>query len=336
MHSTSYELKSNLKMHRIRFNYSLKNIGLPSHHQYQLRLIEKVESVVQRMRWKAHFFLGGDVKRVADNKFGLPSKHCALAVTEMKAFEDDIIKMVSNVKFRKVEEPFLNNVAEDLKKVNSSENILIFADKTKNIYETTCETYNKLMTENITKTYKLGNDSLTEDINAELKNIANKVSIADRVDMMAKKNAFITLKDHKDNFDSHPKCRLINPSKSELGKVSKAILDDINSKIRLILNVNQWKNTQSVIDWFQSIKNKPNHSFLSFVGLFILNKLSAKFGQENVSLYQDDGLLLLNGTAGRLADRARKDLHEIFHQLDLKITAEINNHIANLPISSLT
>ncbi len=72
------------------------------------------------------------------------------------------------------------------------------------------------------------------------------------------------------------------------------------------------------------------------VGLFILNKLSAKFGQENVSFYQDDGLLLLNGTAGRLADRARKDLHEIFHQLDLKITAEINNHIANLPISSLT
>ncbi len=65
------------------------------------------------------------------------------------------------------------------------------------------------------------------------------------------------------------------------------------------------------------------------VGLFILNKLSAKFGQENVGLYRDDGLLLLDGTGGRLADRARKDLHEIFHQLDLKITAEINNHNAN-------
>ena len=90
------------------------------------------------------------------------------------------------------------------------------------------------MTDNITKTYKLGNDNLTEDINSELKNIASNLSIADRVDTMAKRNAFITLKDHKDNFDSNPKCRLINPAKSELGKVSKVILDEINNKIRSI------------------------------------------------------------------------------------------------------
>jgi hypothetical protein len=37
-------------MHPIQFNYSLKNIGLPSKDQYRRRLIEKVESVVQRMR----------------------------------------------------------------------------------------------------------------------------------------------------------------------------------------------------------------------------------------------------------------------------------------------
>ena len=120
------------------------------------------------------------------------------------------------------------------------------------------------MTDNITKTYKLGNDNLTEDINSELKNIASNLSIADRVDTMAKRNAFITLKDHKDNFDSNPKCRLINPAKSELGKVSKVILDEINNKIRSILNVNQWKNSLSVIDWFRDINNKPNHTFLSF------------------------------------------------------------------------
>ncbi len=62
---------------------------------------------------------------------------------------------------------------------------------------------------------------LTEDIHAELKKIANKISIAGRVDAMARKNAFTTQKDRKDNFDSHPKCPLISPSKSELGKVSK-------------------------------------------------------------------------------------------------------------------
>ena len=31
-------------------------------------------------------------------------------------------------------------------------------------------------------------------------------------------SAYITLKDHKGNLISNPSCRLINPSKSELGK----------------------------------------------------------------------------------------------------------------------
>ena len=81
---------------------------------------------------------------------------------------------------------------------------------------------------------------------------------------LRQENAFISLKDHKDNFDSHPKCRLINLSKSELGRVSKVILVDINNKIRSILKVNQWRNSSSVIEWFKSINKKPNHTFISF------------------------------------------------------------------------
>ena len=65
------------------------------------------------------------------------------------------------------------------------------------------------------------------------KSITSELSIADRIDVMAQKDAFVTLKDHKDNLiASNPKCRLINPSKSELDKVSKVVLDRINSDIR--------------------------------------------------------------------------------------------------------
>lgn len=81
---------------------------------------------------------------------------------------------------------------------------------------------------------------------------------------MAQRNVYITVKDHKENFLSNLKCRLINPSKSELDKVSKVILDNINSKLRSILHLNQWKNSESVIDWFENITDKPNHTFLSF------------------------------------------------------------------------
>ena len=51
----SYWPNSSLMMKKIRFNYSLKNIPLPSPDSYRKRLIEKIERVIIRMRWKAHF-----------------------------------------------------------------------------------------------------------------------------------------------------------------------------------------------------------------------------------------------------------------------------------------
>ena len=53
------------------------------------------------------------------------------------------------------------------------------------------------------------------------------------------------------------------------------------------------------------------------VGLFILNELSITFGKDRVGLYRDDGLILLKGTRGRLADQTRKKLHHLFEQFDL-------------------
>ena len=47
-----------------------------------------------------------------------------------------------------------------------------------------------------------------------------------------------TLKDHKENFNVNPECRLINPAKSELGKVAKTIVENINS-VRGKLHCNQ-------------------------------------------------------------------------------------------------
>ena len=60
------------------------------------------------------------------------------------------------------------------------------------------------------------------------------------------------------------KYRLLNPTKSELGKISKHILQQISTNIRTALNVNQWQNTSEVIKWFQNIKNKKLHTFTVF------------------------------------------------------------------------
>ena len=48
---------------------------------------------------------------------------------------------------------------------------------------------------------------------------------------MQDSECYITVKDHKEDFPHKISCRLINPSKSDIGKLSKIILDKINSDV---------------------------------------------------------------------------------------------------------
>ena len=81
---------------------------------------------------------------------------------------------------------------------------------------------------------------------------------------MQESEAFVTIKDHKDNFPNSLSFRLINPSKSDKGKISKTILDKINQTIINKTKVNQWKNTSEVIKRFENITNKKHSSFINF------------------------------------------------------------------------
>ena len=47
-------------MGKIYFNYSLKTTPVPSRISYKIQLIDKIESVIKVMRWKAHFFLSNN------------------------------------------------------------------------------------------------------------------------------------------------------------------------------------------------------------------------------------------------------------------------------------
>ena len=72
-----------------------------------------------------------------------------------------------------------------------------------------------------------------------LKHVSKKFEIVDKVEKLKKREAFISLKYHKKNFDNSPRCRLINPAKSDSGTLSKTILDRINSELRNVLKLNQ-------------------------------------------------------------------------------------------------
>ena len=101
-------------------------------------------------------------------------------------------------------------------------------------------------------------------MDTEDKKLAKELDIEDRVHRTKENEAFITIKDHKENFRNNTKCRLINPTKPELGKVSKKILEKKIVEIKEKTKLTQFKNTSSVLKWFQGLKQKHKLNFIQF------------------------------------------------------------------------
>lgn len=122
----------------------------------------------------------------------------------------------------------------DVACIKLSQSAFVHADKTRNLYELRKDQYEKLLTENITRHHKPADEGAFDEIKTEVREIANKHRVTDRMDAMAKREAFLTLKDHKENFEAKLLCRLINPAKTEM---SKRVLNSINRRLGKKLNV---------------------------------------------------------------------------------------------------
>ena len=138
---------------------------------------------------------------------------------------------------------------------------------------------------------------------------------------MQETKACTTIKDHKD-FPNKIFCCLINPSKSNIGKISKVILDKINNIVQSRTSVNQCKDTLSVIEWFINIKNKEISSFFLFdIESFYpsisedLFKSSIQFAKKSIDISdynlslinQAQQTLLLHKNATRVKKEGNKD-----------------------------
>ena len=84
--------------------------------------------------------------------------------------------------------------------------VFVPADKTKNVYRMVRAQYERLIRENVTKPYKVAGEDVYDEVDKEARVIANGLGIADTVDAMAKRESFLTLKDHKDNFENNLPC----------------------------------------------------------------------------------------------------------------------------------
>ena len=200
----------------------------------------------------------------AKETFGFNTTNYPPPIKELEKFERKLLSIIENVHFKNHNSEFQNDLSQDLRKITRDEKLLVTADKTTNFYRLDAPRYNTLLDTAITKTYKKASTQATNSIVSDEKKIAKSLDIDNRVDSLVTKDSFITLKDHKPNFLNNPTCRLINPSKSEIGIISKQILQRINSNIVKSTNINQWKNTDAVIKWFSNIPNKSTRSFVCF------------------------------------------------------------------------
>lgn len=230
-------------------------------------MLSKLEQFIKRLRWKAFFF---DKKSETDNtseqvdSYGFKTEKSPPQHKDLLAFENDLYQLIRNLKFRKLFNTFQDKLSHDVKNINSSTRMLVPADKTTNLYKVEVDDYRKLLKDNIVANYQKTNDGIVSSIDNEAKQIAHSLKLDDRIERYTERKAFITLKDHKTNFANNPKCRLINPAKSEIGKISKSHLDRINRTIRSNTNLCQWRNTSAVIEWFNALPQKRNSKFIKF------------------------------------------------------------------------
>ena len=94
--------------------------------------------------------------------------------------------------------------------------------------------------------------NLEVDLKWEAKPFAYKLKLTDRIEKFYIKNCFITLNYHESDFRIKPECRLINPSKTQMGKITNVILKDICETLRIVLNINLLHSNE---DWIKLFKN---------------------------------------------------------------------------------
>ena len=268
--------------------------------------MDKIEQVIKRMRWKTFFYINPSRENM-QQIYGLKTLNCPPKIKEMVLFERDLWDLVNKIKFRKVSSNFQNQLKEDIKAIKKSKKIFVFADKTSNIYQIEKDEYSKLTTDASTSAYKKVSDKISNKVNADGKKIIENKAVVNRMFVNGSNSCFITLKDHKPNFLNNPKVRLINPAKNELGRISKSILDRINTSLRNLIKVNQWKDIREVIEWFKNITNKQEHKFIVFdikefyptITKDLLTKC-LKFAEEKVQISNDDKKIIYHARTSLL------------------------------------
>ncbi len=250
-------------MQKQHLNVSLKNILIPPRKTYFKKLLNKTNDFVKRLRWRAFHYENRPSNPNAE-KFGFKTYRCPSSNPLLDPFENELYEMIRNIKFRKINNNFQNNLKTTMNNLKHNGKLNVHSDKTGNLYQLEPETYTRLLEREIQKDYRKTRDVTLHDINREGYNITSELELHDRTEPLLPKCPYFTLKHHKPDFDNRPSIRLINPTKSDIGRISKKILDRIIPVLKDNIQLPLWKDTFAVIDWFRDIPDKSALKFVQF------------------------------------------------------------------------
>ena len=174
-------------MEKLNYDYSLKYMPTPGEKSYKLRLLEMIEIFIQKMRCRTIIFINNNKKAAQDYKqgfsYGLKNGRSPPQVKDLIQFEDNLVRIVKQLKFCKVVNNFQKILREHMKEVQTSKKAVTPADKTSNMYKLNKNEYQNLLRNAITRTYKKASESIGTKINKEGITFAKQADILDKVEI---------------------------------------------------------------------------------------------------------------------------------------------------------
>ena len=141
-------------MEPVNLGYSTKNIPIAKPTEYLKCLIDKTDSFLRRVRWKAYHFLN-PTEHSTTKTYGFPTTKSPPPIKELNEFEDKMLKLIQNIEFKKDKCQFHKQLSQDTSKIKADAKMYIPADKTTNYYRLNTDSYNQLINTAITKSYKM-------------------------------------------------------------------------------------------------------------------------------------------------------------------------------------
>ena len=198
-------------LEKFNFGFSSKVIGQYPKSLYIRDLIDRVNDVSKRIRWKYIWFkkeqwkkeqlrnrslveqdLENQDENVETNEceqinsYGFRTEKHPPKQPELSKFEDEVLSIMTNIQFRLATNDLQRDVTEVRKRLKETDKVIIESDKTTNYYSMSCYDHDKKLLECITAEYKKGDLRLVNDINSEAMQLAQKLGMEKRIQKLGR------------------------------------------------------------------------------------------------------------------------------------------------------